>query len=171
MRKIILSLLLLVTAQTFYMGAAEPKQLYDDVPTYLAKNSLNKKDKEEIRCLADNIYHEAASESFAGWIAVAFVTMNRVNNGNYPPTVCGVVYQKVRNVQQFSWVNSKKVYKKEDSLYNEIVKIATMLYFNHDKMRDITGGALFYHATYVKPNWKNLQRTTRIGQHIFYKTA
>jgi len=35
---------------------------------------------------------------------------------------------------------------------------------------DITDGALFYHANYITPSWaKTKQRTTVIGDHIFYK--
>jgi spore germination cell wall hydrolase CwlJ-like protein len=31
-------------------------------------------------------------------------------------------------------------------------------------------GALFFHATYVNPNWaKERQRVARIGNHVFYK--
>ena len=35
---------------------------------------------------------------------------------------------------------------------------------------DITDGALFYHADYVTPSWAKIkQKTTEIGDHIFYK--
>ena len=35
---------------------------------------------------------------------------------------------------------------------------------------DITDRALFYHADYVTPGWaKTKKRTTRIGNHIFYR--
>ena len=35
---------------------------------------------------------------------------------------------------------------------------------------NLTDGADHYHATYVNPYWaKSLQRTVRIGRHIFYK--
>ena len=35
---------------------------------------------------------------------------------------------------------------------------------------DITDGALFYHADYITPGWaKTKQRTTVIGDHIFYR--
>ena len=35
---------------------------------------------------------------------------------------------------------------------------------------DITDGALFYHAYYITPSWaKTKQRTTVIGDHIFYR--
>ena len=35
---------------------------------------------------------------------------------------------------------------------------------------DFTDGALFYHATYVKPGWAKMKtRTAKIEDHIFYK--
>ena len=31
-------------------------------------------------------------------------------------------------------------------------------------------GAMFYHATYIRPDWaKDKQRVARIGRHVFYK--
>ena len=48
---------------------------------------------EELECMSKNIYFEAAMESTAGKLAVAQVTMNRVNSERYPSTVCKVVYQ------------------------------------------------------------------------------
>ena len=35
-------------------------------------------------------------------------------------------------------------------------------------MEDPTYGALYYHADYVNPRWKNLNHSTTIGRHIFY---
>jgi spore germination cell wall hydrolase CwlJ-like protein len=35
-------------------------------------------------------------------------------------------------------------------------------------MTDPSNGALFYHADYVDPKWKNMIRTNVIGRHIFY---
>jgi len=62
----------------------------------------------QVDCLAKNIYHEAASESYEGKLAVAQVTMNRVNSGKFPSDICSVVYQKttdqnLKTVCQFSW--------------------------------------------------------------------
>jgi len=37
-------------------------------------------------------------------------------------------------------------------------------------MLDITDGALYYHADYVRPRWaKHMERTSKIGEHIFYR--
>ena len=61
----------------------------------------------QLECLANNIYWEAASEPFEGKVAVAQVTMNRVESGRFADTVCGVVYQKnviyEKVICQFTW--------------------------------------------------------------------
>ena len=44
-------------------------------------------------CLAQNIYFEAGNQPFIGRYAVANVTLNRVNDLQFPNTVCEVVYQ------------------------------------------------------------------------------
>ncbi|MDP7165910.1 MAG: cell wall hydrolase [Candidatus Marinimicrobia bacterium] len=47
---------------------------------------------DEVYCMAKNVYFEARHESTLGKIAVAHVTMNRVNADNWPNTVCTVVH-------------------------------------------------------------------------------
>ena len=66
-------------------------------------------------CMAQNIYFEAANQSFAGKIAVGHVVINRVEDLQFPNDVCGVIYQAktkvnwkgnvvpIRNQCQFSW--------------------------------------------------------------------
>ena len=62
---------------------------------------------QQLACLTRNIYYEAASEPFEGKVAVAQVTMNRVETGRFGRDVCGVVYQKnvvyEKVICQFSW--------------------------------------------------------------------
>jgi len=50
--------------------------------------------EQQLECLAKNIYYEAGNEPFEGKVAVAQVTMNRVDSGKFGNGVCGVVYQK-----------------------------------------------------------------------------
>ena len=61
----------------------------------------------QLDCLTRNIYWEAAQEPFEGKVAVAQVTLNRVESGRWADSVCGVVYQKnvvyEKVVCQFSW--------------------------------------------------------------------
>ena len=146
------------------------------LPLKVNFSQLTPKAQQEVRCLADNIFYESAKEPEQGKIAVAFVTLNRVKSGQFPGTVCEVVKQKTQNVCQFSWyceadARSKALTKRLPTLYNDILKLATEVYINHDKMKDPSRGALFYHADYVNPQWPNMRRTIVIGRHIFYNKA
>lgn len=154
----------------------------------ISHNSLTEKAKKEVECLADNIFFEAAHEPKEGQIAVASVTFNRVNSPHFAKDVCGVVKEKTQVTQigntrvvcQFSWYcqtkeklvsydKEKYLTNREKELYNKIYDLALHLYVNSNRIKDNTGGALYYHADYVNPNWKNLNRTVKIGRHIFYK--
>ena len=129
--------------------------------------------EKELTCLAKNIYWEAASEPFEGKVAVAQVTINRLQSGKFADSVCGVVYQKTtfnsKTVCQFSWFCEnnylvKTVYK---PLYKESEEVAKMVLLEGFRLPTIKE-ALYYHADYVNPRW-NKPRITQIGRHIFYK--
>jgi spore germination cell wall hydrolase CwlJ-like protein len=131
--------------------------------------------KDEAQCLAENIYYEAAKESYEGKLAVAQVTLNRVNSGKFPSTVCGVVKQKDRingvMVCQFSWFCNAAYTKliRNPYQWEESVLVANRALTSavaHDTL--YKSNALFYHANYVNPNW-NLTKVAQIGNHIFYK--
>jgi len=135
------------------------------------KNYLSKTDylnsKRQIKCLADNIYYEAANQSYEGMKAVAYVTLNRATSGRWPSDTCSVVYQKTDNVCQFSWVcerNKPPV----DSLWDKSYNVARHVFNQYEKEKDPTYGAVFYHATYVNPQWK-YNKIIQIGDHIFYR--
>ena len=130
---------------------------------------LTKDAKKQIDCLADNIYHEAGYEPDQGKIAVALVTMNRVQDPRYPKDICSVVKQKVKYTCQFTWFCQDKYTNRQKTAYEESRDIALHVYANYEKIKDFTNGALFYHADYVNPHWRGLERTTVIGRHIFYK--
>jgi len=137
-----------------------------------ASSSLNAADVEsELRCLALNIYHEAGAESATGKQAIAAVTLNRVNSKTFPSSICGVVKQRDKKSCQFSWVCQRPAQPKSDSqAWEDSLTIArkTLTGEHHDP----TQGALYFHATRAKPEWSRAYRkTTRIGNHIFYKQA
>lgn len=123
--------------------------------------------KQEIRCLAENIYYESKSESNIGKRAVALVTMNRVADARYPDSVCGVIKQK----NQFSWRYDGSIRKKKNKLqYATALIIATHIFHNYRYINDITYGALFFHSKKVSPRWKyKFKRTRIIGNHLFYR--
>lgn len=127
--------------------------------------------KEEVNCLADNIYYEAGSESYEGKLAVAQVTLNRVNSNKYPKDVCSVVKQKDNGVCQFSWVCLKVSKIKDQYTWEESKLIAERMLTQstfHDKLAKTN--ALFYHADYVDPGWNKSRVISKIGRHIFYTT-
>lgn len=132
--------------------------------------SFDKKQKvmREVECLAKNIYYEAGSEPYKGKLAVAQVTMNRVKSDNFPRTVCGVVYQKLNNVCQFSWVCEKDLQPRYGQQWKESMNIAESILINR-KSYNVVGTAKYFHATYVNPTWsKTKDMVAQIGNHIFY---
>lgn len=143
------------------------------MPVKISYNDLSPKAKQQVECLAQNIYFESGHESKEGQIAVGMVTMNRVKSGIFPDTICGVVKQKIQSTCQFSWFCEGKFDVKSlthfnHSLYNSVRELAVYVYANHDKIEDPSRGALFYHADYVHPHWKNVTYLTQIGRHKFY---
>ena len=138
-------------------------------PDYMTAAEVEK----SLDCLAMNVYREAGHESFEGKVAVAQVTLNRVNSNKFPRDVCAVVYQKSRFTErvicQFSWYCDSKHRNRpvDDEAYEESYKVAKMVFLEDFRLESIKD-ALYYHADYVNPNWK-LKRIAKIGTHIFYE--
>lgn len=129
-----------------------------------AKASVDIKTR-EIECLATNIYHEARGEPIIGQIAVAQVTMNRVQHNYFPDDVCSVVWDDY----QFSWTHDGRSDKIRDHrAYQVALNIAETVYHNEED--DPTAGSLFYHAKYISPpRWTQyMEISTEIGVHVFY---
>lgn len=137
-------------------------------------SQLTKETQKQIDCLADNIYHEAGYEPREGKEAVALVTLNRTQDPRFPKDICGVVKQKTtfaeKIVCQFSWFCQNVKSPRNKEAYVEAREVAVYVYANYENLKDITKGALYYHADYVNPRWK-LEKTTVIGRHIFYKES
>lgn len=116
----------------------------------------------EINCLIRNVYYEARGESVKGQLAVALVTLNRVDSKVYPASICDVVYQKY----QFSWTKLPKLSKINPAAWVRAEKSAKLAYSN----RNILGSfkATHFHSNKVLPGW-NLNKVATIGNHIFYK--
>lgn len=127
--------------------------------------------QEELSCLARNIYFEARSEPLEGKLAVAHVVMNRVASRHFPDSVCGVVQDGIDAVLhkcQFSWYCDGKPDVVDDTVaWTEAMALANQVYWG--RAEDPSGGALWYHADYVKPMWrKSFAEAAVIGRHIFY---
>ena len=148
--------------------------LHGLLPFKTTFDKLSKDVQRQVTCLAENMYCEAANEPIDGKKAVAFVTINRLQTGNYAHTICDVVFQKTNGTCQFSWYCDPAVLRTRltvhnTMLYNEIRELATHMVVNYERMIDVTKGATYYHADYVNPGW-NLKKIDKIGRHIFYRS-
>jgi spore germination cell wall hydrolase CwlJ-like protein len=127
--------------------------------------------KNDLQCMAENIFYEAAMESYAGKLAVGHVVLNRVKSRGYPSTICGVIYDGSQYGScQFSWIcnESRKSIDKSSKNWQESLKAAENLLNNKNSI-DFTEGATSYHAEYVKPDWsKTLKFVAKIDKHLFY---
>jgi len=121
---------------------------------------------EDLYCLAQNIYFESRGESKIGQEFVAWVTLNRVMNSDFPSEICKVVWQK----GQFSWTHDGKSDRPRDSVaWATAQVIASEVIQLYGVDRDPTEGATYFHATSVTPSWaKSFERVVRIDNHIFY---
>lgn len=117
-------------------------------------------------CLAKNIYHEARGESLLGQYAVAQVTLNRVKSPRWPNDVCHVVMQP----WQFSWANDRTQRWTHPNTpdWERAKAIAEDVLAGGARVQGLET-ALFYHADWVRPNWKSTNYLiAQIDTHIFY---
>ena len=100
--------------------------------------------------------------------------MNRKASGRYPDTVCGVVYQKnwdplrKRYVGAFSWTEFDSLPSPTGEDWLRAWEVAEGVYYGREE--PVLEGAMFFHATYIKPDWARGKRPlARIGGHVFYR--
>jgi spore germination cell wall hydrolase CwlJ-like protein len=128
----------------------------------------------DLECLAENVYFEARGEPIEGQYAVAEVTLNRTRAEHFPHTVCAVVHEmrwdpaRRRPIADFSWTQSGGLSPEDGPAWKRAMTVANAAY---DDLHDpVVPGALFYHATSVRPGWARGRTTVAtIGNHIFYR--
>lgn len=121
----------------------------------------------EWECLRAALYFEARGETVEGQFAVAEVILNRVDSPGFPKTVCGVVHAKGGGECAFSFVCQGKHSLSDAEARERAGRIARLML--DGAPRDLTDGATYFHADYVRPNWDDLVRTAEIGAHLFYR--
>lgn len=126
---------------------------------------------EQWACLAEALYFEARGESVRGQFAVAEVILNRVDTGQFPNTICGVIHQGTgrKYACQFTFTcdgHPETVH--EPAAYSRVGKIAKLMM--DGGAREQTAGATYYHTKAVNPRWaRQFTRTATIGVHHFYR--
>lgn len=152
MNKIKLSGLLLAMVISLPLGTAS-----------ISRPQILTAKKTDIECLARNVYHEARGESLHGQIAVAQVTVNRVESGQFQSSVCKAVYAS----KQFSWTIGTPKSIKDIKAWEASVAVATAVLTKSIHLPDFK--ALYFHTKQVKPTWNRNKRVLAvIGNHIFY---
>lgn len=112
----------------------------------------------DIKCLVDNIYYEARGESFKGQILVAKTVLNRLQNKNFPNTICEIVYQPY----QFSWTLEKQPEPHPVPWSRALDAAYAALTYNSK--------VLFFHNKEANPDWAQTKQLLQVeGNHIFYK--
>jgi spore germination cell wall hydrolase CwlJ-like protein len=139
---------------------------------------------EQLQCLAQNIFFEARNQSIAGQIAVAWVTLNRLDAERFPSTICDVVRQAnrdangnpIRHQCQFSWycdglsdrIPNNPIAQRAWEDAQLIAEVVLLDYARGGKSP--VDDATMYHADYVEPYWAaDYDQIAIIGEHIFYR--
>lgn len=114
-----------------------------------------------IMWLTLNIYHEGRGEDQMAQIAIAHVTINRVEKSGEP------MKKVVLKPKQFSWTHTKKKWAPDDFKALITCFDSAVIALNG---YDFTQGATHYHRYDVKPIWrKKLLYIGQFGSHKFYK--
>jgi spore germination cell wall hydrolase CwlJ-like protein len=127
-----------------------------------------------LQCLAENIYFEARGEPLAGQYAVAEVTLNRTHARHFPHSICQVVHEsrwdpnRRRYVADFSWTERGALFPEDGPAWRQAMAVADAAY---DELHaPVVPGALYYHATNVRPGWASSRKViATIGNHVFYR--
>ena len=122
-------------------------------------------------CLALNIFFEGRGEDLMGKVAIAEVTINRVESPKHPDNICAGVWDK----KQFSWTHDGKhddptrFKAKVDRIAWKDSQLIAQMVIDNEISLDVKG-ATHYHADYVEPYWaKHHTMLFKLGTHIFYK--
>lgn len=120
----------------------------------------------EIKCFADNLYHESRGEPLKGIVLVGETVINRMEDRRWPSTACGVIYQR----KQFSWTANNSA-----TIYNEReYKLLYDLSYIMLSQRLIEEPQPVNH--YLRCDWrdkvswwKSMEFYGSVGNHCFYK--
>jgi len=117
-------------------------------------------------CLATALFFEARNQPIDGQMAVAEVILNRVEDSQWPDTICGVVNQS----KQFSFTHDGL--SDDPTKYGDAAAWVTAQIIARDAVEGhntLGLTATHYHATSVHPSWTHaLELDGQIGDHIFY---
>lgn len=117
--------------------------------------------KTEQECMERAMYFESHRSSRDGLIAVGSVVMNRVESGQFPDTVCGVVGQKG---QFASGIMSSKMNAKDLPKVREAARAVLQ-----GERHPMIGKAMFFHSAQRRYSYGNMHYVLVTGGNAFYE--
>lgn len=126
---------------------------------------------EELICMARNIYHEARGEDQAGQIAVAYLTLNRVESTRFPDTICDVVTEdrgpRAHDCQFSWWCDGKSDKPNDQDAYEKAMKVAIQTMTGRVE-NPVPAATHYYAPDKASPGWAlKLAEVAVIGNHRF----
>jgi spore germination cell wall hydrolase CwlJ-like protein len=127
--------------------------------------------RNELECLAWNIYFEVRGGTRDEQIAVAYVPINRIGRSEFSNDICSNVFQfgwaGGRRHYQFSWAGIVRGphWKREDETWEKVQQVALAVYLR--ELRDPSRGATYFHWANMA-SWAPNSRKIRIGGHVFW---
>lgn len=135
----------------------------DQTALVAAEPEQPKLNERHVNCVAKVVHHEAGNQPREGKIAVAHVLLNRVKKG-FGDNVCAVAKQP----GQFFRIDRYHPDRKSDG-WAEAVDVARDVLAG--EARDISKGALYFHANWARPNgfFRSRTKVARLDDHDFYR--
>lgn len=157
----IAALLVLANCAASPPVSADMPQIDQDAPVEQMTRSIGSSD---LNCLAEAIYFEARGTGPVGTRAVAHVVVNRARSAKFPNSVCAVVGEGC----QFSYrCDGRPDVLTDPSAREQARRTAESVLMG---ARDITQGAMFFHAARIEPGWfATRDRVGTFGGNIFYR--
>lgn len=115
----------------------------------------------ELDCMERAMYFESNRSSRDGMIAVGSVVMNRVESGQYPRSVCGVVGQR----KQFA---PRIMTRRMDTRSAPELREAAQSVLQGER-HPLVGNAQFFHTASYRASYNNMHYVLTAGGNAFYE--
>ena len=125
-------------------------------------------DARDLEYLTQAVYYESRGGPETGQAAVAQVVLNRTRTHRYPGSVCGVVFQHVRRICQFSFACDGSVSRPRERAAWARSEAVARRALGGERRAGI-GDATQFRVAGLSSN--GLVRVARIGAHVFYNLA
>lgn len=120
----------------------------------------------DVECLQRIVYNESTAEPLLGKKLVAQTTVNRMNSGKFPDSICN----NMRAKGAFSFYNPKSKHVDKKRSYPVEYKHIAEKALNGEYSHLISGNVLYFKRCDVSSSFfKKLVMVTRSGNHCFFK--